>query len=147
MLDVNNFEYMKIGLVFLDKICLWFYGEVKKFEIINYRMFKFECDGLFCERIFGLMKDWECFCGKYKCVCYKGVVCDCCGVEVMKLKVCCECMGYIEFVVFVFYIWYFKGILSCMGFVMDMFLCVLEEIIYFVFYVVIELGDILFEKK
>lgn len=147
MIDVNNFYYMKIGLVLFEKICFWFFGEVKKFEIINYCILKFEKDGLFCERIFGFIKDWECSCGKYKCVCYKGMVCDRCGVEVIKFKVCCERMGYIEFVVLVFYIWYFKGILSCMGLLFDMLLRVLEEVIYFVFYVVVDLGLIGLEKK
>lgn len=115
--------------------------------MINYCILKFECEGLFCEWIFGFIKDWECVCGKYKCICYKGIVCDWCGVEVICLKVCCECMGYIELVVFVLYIWYFKGIFLCMGFVLDMSLCVLEEIIYFVLYVVIELGNMNLEKK
>lgn len=108
---------------------------------------KLECEGFFDEVIFGLIKDWECVCGKYKCICYKGIICDCCGVEVICVKVCCECMGYIELKVLVFYIWYFKGILLCMGFILDMSFCVFEEVIYFVVYVVIDLMDILLELK
>ena len=96
MLDVNNFEYMKIGLASPDKIRSWSYGEVKKPETINYRTLKPEKDGLFCERIFGPQKDWECHCGKYKRVRYKGVVCDRCGVEVTRAKVRRERMGHIE---------------------------------------------------
>lgn len=121
-MDLFNFDVIKISFVFFEKIREWLCGEVKKFEIINYRILKFEKDGFFCEKIFGLIKDWECYCGKYKKVKYKGVVCDKCGVEVIKVKVRCERMGYIEFVVFVFYIWYFKGVLSRMGLILDMIL-------------------------
>ncbi|CCQ19564.1 DNA-directed RNA polymerase subunit beta' [Listeria monocytogenes N53-1] len=147
MLDVNNFEYMKIGLASPDKIRSWSHGEVKKPETINYRTLKPERDGLFCERIFGPMKDWECSCGKYKRVRYKGVVCDRCGVEVTKSKVRRERMGHIELAAPVSHIWYFKGIPSRMGLVMDMSPRALEEIIYFASYVVTEPGDTPLEKK
>ncbi|EGP9696681.1 DNA-directed RNA polymerase subunit beta', partial [Listeria monocytogenes] len=125
----------------------WSHGEVKKPETINYRTLKPERDGLFCERIFGPMKDWECSCGKYKRVRYKGVVCDRCGVEVTKSKVRRERMGHIELAAPVSHIWYFKGIPSRMGLVMDMSPRALEEIIYFASYVVTEPGDTPLEKK
>jgi DNA-directed RNA polymerase subunit beta' len=138
---------MKIGLASPDKIREWSYGEVKKPETINYRTLKPEKDGLFCERIFGPTKDWECHCGKYKRVRYKGVVCDRCGVEVTKAKVRRERMGHIELAAPVSHIWYFKGIPSRMGLVLDMSPRNLEEIIYFASYVVIEPGDTTYEKK
>lgn len=147
MLDVNNFEYMKIGLASPDKIRSWSYGEVKKPETINYRTLKPEKDGLFCERIFGPQKDWECHCGKYKRVRYKGVVCDRCGVEVTRAKVRRERMGHIELAAPVSHIWYFKGIPSRMGLVLDMSPRALEEVIYFASYVVTEPGDTPLEKK
>lgn len=147
MLDVNNFEYMKIGLASPDKIRSWSFGEVKKPETINYRTLKPEKDGLFCERIFGPTKDWECHCGKYKRVRYKGVVCDRCGVEVTKAKVRRERMGHIELAAPVSHIWYFKGIPSRMGLVLDMSPRALEEVIYFASYVVTEPGDTALEKK
>ncbi|MFK2826836.1 DNA-directed RNA polymerase subunit beta' [Bacillus sp. B190/17] len=147
MLDVNNFEYMKIGLASPDKIRSWSYGEVKKPETINYRTLKPEKDGLFCERIFGPTKDWECHCGKYKRVRYKGVVCDRCGVEVTKAKVRRERMGHIELAAPVSHIWYFKGIPSRMGLVLDMSPRALEEVIYFASYVVTETGETALEKK
>ncbi|OLN23113.1 DNA-directed RNA polymerase subunit beta' [Domibacillus antri] len=147
MIDVNNFEYMKIGLASPDKIRSWSYGEVKKPETINYRTLKPEKDGLFCERIFGPTKDWECHCGKYKRVRYKGVVCDRCGVEVTKAKVRRERMGHIELAAPVSHIWYFKGIPSRMGLVLDMSPRALEEVIYFASYVVTESGDTALEKK
>ncbi|WP_062107680.1 DNA-directed RNA polymerase subunit beta' [Bacillus niameyensis] len=147
MLDVNNFEYMKIGLASPDKIRSWSYGEVKKPETINYRTLKPEKDGLFCERIFGPTKDWECHCGKYKRVRYKGVVCDRCGVEVTRMKVRRERMGHIELAAPVSHIWYFKGIPSRMGLILDMSPRALEEIIYFASYVVTEVGDTPLEKK
>ncbi|TYR78513.1 DNA-directed RNA polymerase subunit beta' [Priestia megaterium] len=147
MLDVNNFEYMKIGLASPDKIRSWSYGEVKKPETINYRTLKPEKDGLFCERIFGPTKDWECHCGKYKRVRYKGVVCDRCGVEVTRAKVRRERMGHIELAAPVSHIWYFKGIPSRMGLVLDMSPRALEEIIYFASYVVTDAGDTPLEKK
>jgi len=147
LLDVNNFEYMKIGLASPDKIRSWSYGEVKKPETINYRTLKPEKDGLFCERIFGPQKDWECHCGKYKRVRYKGVVCDRCGVEVTRAKVRRERMGHIELAAPVSHIWYFKGIPSRMGLVLDMSPRALEEIIYFASYVVTDAGDTPLEKK
>ncbi|MFJ5625162.1 DNA-directed RNA polymerase subunit beta' [Peribacillus loiseleuriae] len=147
MIDVNNFEYMKIGLASPDKIRSWSHGEVKKPETINYRTLKPEKDGLFCERIFGPQKDWECHCGKYKRVRYKGVVCDRCGVEVTRAKVRRERMGHIELAAPVSHIWYFKGIPSRMGLVLDMSPRALEEVIYFASYVVTETGDTTLEKK
>ncbi|WLR41972.1 DNA-directed RNA polymerase subunit beta' [Bacillus carboniphilus] len=147
MLDVNNFEYMNIGLASPDKIRSWSHGEVKKPETINYRTLKPEKDGLFCERIFGPTKDWECHCGKYKRVRYKGVVCDRCGVEVTRAKVRRERMGHIELAAPVSHIWYFKGIPSRMGLVLDMSPRALEEVIYFASYVVTDIGDTPLEKK
>ncbi len=147
LLDVNNFEYMKIGLASPGKIRSWSYGEVKKPETINYRTLKPEKDGLFCERIFGPQKDWECHCGKYKRVRYKGVVCDRCGVEVTKSKVRRERMGHIELAAPVSHIWYFKGIPSRMGLVLDMSPRALEEVIYFAAYIVTDSGDTTLEKK
>ncbi|MBU8791022.1 DNA-directed RNA polymerase subunit beta' [Oceanobacillus caeni] len=147
MLDVNNFEYMKIGLASSEKIRSWSYGEVKKPETINYRTLKPEKDGLFCERIFGPTKDWECHCGKYKRVRYKGVVCDRCGVEVTKSKVRRERMGHIELAAPVSHIWYFKGIPSRMGLVLDMSPRALEEVIYFAAYIVTDQGSTPLEKK
>ena len=147
MLDVNNFEFMKIGLASSEKIRSWSYGEVKKPETINYRTLKPEKDGLFCERIFGPQKDWECHCGKYKRVRYKGVVCDRCGVEVTKSKVRRERMAHIELAAPVSHIWYFKGIPSRMGLVLDMSPRALEEILYFAAYVVTDSGNTPLEKK
>ena len=147
LLDVNNFEYMKIGLASSEKIRSWSYGEVKKPETINYRTLKPEKDGLFCERIFGPQKDWECHCGKYKRVRYKGVVCDRCGVEVTKQKVRRERMAHIELAAPVSHIWYFKGIPSRMGLMLDMSPRALEEILYFAAYVVTDSGDTPLEKK
>lgn len=138
---------MKIGLASPEKIRSWSYGEVKKPETINYRTLKPEKDGLFCERIFGPQKDWECHCGKYKRVRYKGVVCDRCGVEVTKAKVRRERMGHIELAAPVSHIWYFKGIPSRMGLVLDMSPRALEEVIYFAAYIVTEAGDTPLEKK
>ncbi|MFS0881602.1 DNA-directed RNA polymerase subunit beta' [Metabacillus niabensis] len=147
MIDVNNFEYMSIGLASPDKIRSWSFGEVKKPETINYRTLKPEKDGLFCERIFGPTKDWECHCGKYKRVRYKGVVCDRCGVEVTRAKVRRERMGHIELAAPVSHIWYFKGIPSRMGLVLDMSPRALEEVIYFASYVTTDTGDTPLEKK
>ena len=147
MLDVNNFEFMKIGLASPDKIRSWSHGEVKKPETINYRTLKPEKDGLFCERIFGPQKDWECYCGKYKRIRYKGVVCDRCGVEITKAKVRRERMGHIELAAPVSHIWYFKGIPSRMGLLLDMSPRALEEVIYFAAYIVTDPGDTPLEKK
>lgn len=138
---------MKIGLASSDKIRSWSYGEVKKPETINYRTLKPEKDGLFCERIFGPQKDWECHCGKYKRVRYKGVVCDRCGVEVTKSKVRRERMAHIELAAPVSHIWYFKGIPSRMGLLLDMSPRALEEILYFAAYVVTDSGSTPLEKK
>ncbi|MFL2078828.1 DNA-directed RNA polymerase subunit beta' [Marinilactibacillus psychrotolerans] len=147
MIDVNNFESIQIGLASPDKIRSWSFGEVKKPETINYRTLKPEKDGLFCERIFGPTKDYECSCGKYKRVHYKGIVCDRCGVEVTKSKVRRERMGHLELAAPVTHIWYFKGIPSRMGLVLDMSPRALEEIIYFASYVVTDAGDTPLEKK
>ncbi|AGU60669.1 DNA-directed RNA polymerase beta' chain [Staphylococcus aureus subsp. aureus CN1] len=147
LIDVNNFHYMKIGLASPEKIRSWSFGEVKKPETINYRTLKPEKDGLFCERIFGPTKDWECSCGKYKRVRYKGMVCDRCGVEVTKSKVRRERMGHIELAAPVSHIWYFKGIPSRMGLLLDMSPRALEEVIYFASYVVVDPGPTGLEKK
>jgi DNA-directed RNA polymerase subunit beta' len=147
VLDVNNFEFMKIGLASPEKIRSWSRGEVKKPETINYRTLKPEKEGLFCEKIFGPTRDWECHCGKYKRVRYKGVVCDRCGVEVTRAKVRRERMGHIELAAPVSHIWYFKGIPSRMGLVLDMSPRSLEEVIYFASYVVVDPGPTPLEKK
>jgi len=140
MLDVNNFDSMRIALASPEQIREWSKGEVKKPETINYRTLKPEREGLFCEKIFGPTKDWECHCGKYKRVRYKGVVCDRCGVEVTRSKVRRERMGHIELAAPVSHIWYFKGIPSRMGLILDMSPRALEKVLYFASYVVIEPG-------
>ena len=137
MFETNNFDAMRISLASPEQVREWSRGEVKKPETINYRTLKPEKDGLFCERIFGPMKDWECHCGKYKRVRYKGIVCDRCGVEVTKSKVRRERMGHIELAAPVSHIWYFKGIPSRMGLILDMSPRALEKILYFASYVVI----------
>ncbi|WP_278462289.1 DNA-directed RNA polymerase subunit beta' [Thomasclavelia spiroformis] len=147
MANTNKFSAIQIGLASPQKICEWSYGEVKKPETINYRSQKPEKDGLFCERIFGPSKDWECSCGKYKKVRYKGVVCDRCGVEVTKSAVRRERMGHIELATPIAHIWYLKGIPSRMGLILDMSPKQLEEIIYFVSYVVIDKGSTPLEYK
>lgn len=136
MFELNNFDALQIGLASPEQIREWSRGEVKKPETINYRTLKPERDGLFCERIFGPIKDWECHCGKYKRVRYKGIVCDRCGVEVTKAKVRRERMGHIELAAPVSHIWYFKGIPSRMGLILDMSPRSLEKILYFASYVV-----------
>lgn len=136
MFELNNFDAIQIGLASPDQIRAWSRGEVKKPETINYRTLKPERDGLFCERIFGPMKDWECHCGKYKRVRYKGIVCDRCGVEVTKAKVRRERMGHIELAAPVSHIWYFKGIPSRMGLILDMSPRALEKVLYFASYIV-----------
>jgi len=145
--DFSNFDVIKIGLASPEKIKEWSKGEVKKPETINYRTLKPERDGLFCERIFGPTKDWECHCGKYKRVRYKGVICDRCGVEITKSKVRRERMGHIELASPVSHIWYFRGIPSRMGLILDMSPRALERILYFNSYVVLDGGDTPFEKK
>ena len=147
MANTNKFSAIQIGLASPQKIREWSYGEVKKPETINYRSQKPEKDGLFCERIFGPSKDWECSCGKYKKVRYKGVVCDRCGVEVTKSAVRRERMGHIELATPIAHIWYLKGIPSRMGLILDMSPKQLEEIIYFVSYVVIDKGSTPLEYK
>jgi DNA-directed RNA polymerase subunit beta' len=142
LLDVSNFERMRIGLASPEQIRAWSSGEVKKPETINYRTLKPERDGLFCERIFGPTKDWECHCGKYKRVRYKGIICDRCGVEVTRSKVRRERLGHIELAAPVSHIWYFKGIPSRMGLLLDMSPRSLEKILYFVSYVVTDPGNI-----
>ena len=136
MFELNNFDAIQIGLASPEQIREWSRGEVKKPETINYRTLKPERDGLFCERIFGPMKDWECHCGKYKRVRYKGIVCDRCGVEVTKAKVRRERMGHIELAAPVSHIWYFKGIPSRMGLLLDMSPRSLEKVLYFASYIV-----------
>ena len=147
MIDVNRFQYMKIGLASPEKIRSWSSGEVKKPETINYRTLKPEKDGLFCEKIFGPTKDWECACGKYKRIRHKGHVCENCGVEVTRAKVRRERMGHIELAAPVSHIWYFKGIPSRMGLLLDMSPRSLEEVIYFASYVVIDPGPTGLEAK
>ncbi|MBX5467816.1 MAG: DNA-directed RNA polymerase subunit beta' [Firmicutes bacterium] len=147
MLDVNNFDSMRIALASPEQIREWSKGEVKKPETINYRTLKPEREGLFCEKIFGPTKDWECHCGKYKRVRYKGVVCDRCGVEVTRSKVRRERMGHIELAAPVSHIWYFKGIPSRMGLILDMSPRALEKVLYFAAYVVIEPGTTPLMKK
>lgn len=141
-MDLFNFDAIKISLASPEKIREWSRGEVKKPETINYRTLKPEKDGLFCEKIFGPTKDWECHCGKYKKVKYKGVVCDKCGVEVTKAKVRRERMGHIELAAPVSHIWYFKGVPSRMGLILDMTPRNLEKVLYFAAYVVIDPGDV-----
>ena len=147
LLDVNNFDQIRIGLASPEMIRAWSSGEVKKPETINYRTLKPEREGLFCEKIFGPTKDWECHCGKYKRVRYKGVVCDRCGVEVTRAKVRRERMGHIELAAPVSHIWYFKGIPSRMGLLLDMSPRTLERVLYFASYIVLEPGDTGLTKK
>src|SRR6516162_7187021 len=136
MLEVNDFNAIRISLASPEQIRSWSYGEVTKPETINYRTLKPEKDGLFCERIFGPTKDWECYCGKYKRVRFKGIVCDKCGVEVARSKVRRERMGHIELASPVSHIWYFKGTPSRIGLLLDLSPRNLERILYFALYVV-----------
>jgi len=147
LLDLNNFERIRIGLASPEQIREWSSGEVKKPETINYRTLKPEREGLFCEKIFGPTRDWECHCGKYKRIRYKGVICDRCGVEVTTSKVRRERMGHIELAAPVSHIWYFKGIPSRMGLLLDMSPRSLEKVLYFVSYIVIDPGDTPLIKK
>ena len=147
MLDLNNFDRIRIAMASPEQIQQWSSGEVKKPETINYRTLKPERDGLFCERIFGPTRDWECHCGKYKRVRYKGVICDRCGVEVTKSKVRRERLGKIELAAPVSHIWYFKGIPSRMGLLLDMSPRALEKVLYFVSYIVLDPGDTNLIKK
>ena len=147
MIEVNKFDALKIGIASPERIREWSYGEVKKPETINYRTLRPERDGLFCEKIFGPTKDFECACGKYKRVRYKNIVCDRCGVEVTRSKVRRERMGHIELATPVSHIWFFKGVPSRMGLVLDMSPRDLEEVLYFVSYVVIDKGNAPLENK
>jgi DNA-directed RNA polymerase subunit beta' len=141
LLDVNFFDELRIGLATADDIRLWSHGEVKKPETINYRTLKPEKDGLFCEKIFGPTRDWECYCGKYKRVRFKGIICERCGVEVTRAKVRRERMGHIELAAPVTHIWYFKGVPSRLGYLLDLAPKDLEKIIYFAAYLVTEVDD------
>lgn len=147
MIEVNKIKALKIGIASPSKIREWSYGEVKKPETINYRTLRPERDGLFCEKIFGPTKDFECACGKYKRVRYKNIVCDRCGVEVTRSKVRRERMGHIELASPVSHIWFFKGVPSRMGLILDMSPRDLEEVLYFVSYVVIDKGNAPLENK
>ena len=147
MIEVNNIKGIRIGIASPEKIRSWSYGEIKKPETINYRTLKPERDGLFCEKIFGPTKDFECSCGKYKRLRYKNVVCDRCGVEVTRSKVRRERMGHIELASPCSHIWFFKGVPSKMGLVLDMSPRDLEEVLYFISYVVINPGSAPLEKK
>ena len=142
-----TFDAIKIGLASPETIREWSHGEVTKPETINYRTLKPERDGLFCERIFGPSKDWECHCGKYKKIRYKGVVCDKCGVEVTKASVRRERMGHINLAAPVSHIWYFKGIPSRMGLILDLSPRILEKVLYFASYIVLDPGETPLEKK
>jgi len=147
MFELNNFDSMQIGLASPEKIREWSYGEVTKPETINYRTQKPERDGLFCERIFGPTKDWECYCGKYKRIRYKGIICDKCGVEVTRSKVRRERMGHIELVTPVCHIWYFKGVPSKIGLVLELSIKALEQVLYFTSFIVLDPGSTSLEYK
>ena len=147
MLDANNFDALKIGLASPEQIRAWSSGEVKKPETINYRTLKPEREGLFCEKIFGPQRDWECHCGKYKRVRYKGIICDRCGVEVTRSKVRRERLGHIELAASVSHIWFFKGIPSRMGLLLDVSPRHLEKVIYFASYIVVDSGNTPLLKK
>ncbi len=147
MLDANNFDALKIGLASPEQIRAWSSGEVKKPETINYRTLKPEREGLFCEKIFGPQRDWECHCGKYKRVRYKGIICDRCGVEVTRSKVRRERLGHIELAASVSHIWFFKGIPSRMGLLLDVSPRHLEKVIYFASYIVVDAGNTPLLKK
>ena len=141
MLDVNFFDQLKIGLATADEIRAWSHGEVKKPETINYRTLKPERDGLFCEKIFGPTRDWECYCGKYKRVRFKGIICERCGVEVTRSKVRRERMGHIELAAPVTHIWYFKGVPSRLGYLLDLAPKDLEKVIYFAAYMITSVDE------
>ena len=141
MLDVNNFDELRIGLATQDQVRMWSNGEVKKPETINYRTLKPEKDGLFCEKIFGPTRDWECYCGKYKRVRFKGIICERCGVEVTRSKVRRERMGHIELAAPVTHIWYFKGVPSRLGYLLDLAPKDLEKVIYFASYIITSVDE------
>ena len=147
MMQFNEFDSIKIGLASPEQIKSWSYGEVTKPETINYRTLKPEREGLFCEKIFGPTKDWECHCGRYKRLRYKGKICERCGVEVTRAKVRRERMGHIELAAPVSHIWYFKGIPSRMGLMLDMSPRQLEQVLYFAEYIVYDAGDVPGLKK
>ena len=139
--DVNNFDRLRIGLASSEQIRQWSRGEVKKPETINYRTLKPEKDGLFCEKIFGPTKDWECYCGKYKRVRFKGIICERCGVEVTRAKVRRDRMGHIELAAPVSHIWYFKGVPSRLGYLLDIAPKDLEKVLYFASYIITSVND------
>jgi DNA-directed RNA polymerase subunit beta' len=141
VLDVNDSAQLSIALATADQIRTWSNGEVKKPETINYRTLKPEKDGLFCEKIFGPTKDWECYCGKYKRVRFKGIICERCGVEVTRQKVRRERMGHIELAAPVTHIWYFKGVPSRLGYLLDLAPKDLEKIIYFAAYLITNVNE------
>ena len=147
MFELNNFDSIQIGIASPEKIREWSYGEVTKPETINYRTQKPERDGLYCERIFGPTKDWECHCGKYKRIRYKGVICDKCGVEVTRAKVRRERMGHIDLVTPVSHIWYFKGVPSRIGTILNISIKKLEQVLYFTSFIVTDPGTTEFEYK
>src|SRR5436190_1330152 len=139
MPDVSQFDAIKIGIASGEDILSWSHGEVKKPETINYRTFKPERDGLFCERIFGPVKDWECACGRYKKIKYKGIVCERCGVEVTRSKVRRERMGHVELAAPVCHIWYLKGVPSPLSLILDLSPRLLEKVIYFASFIIIDI--------
>ena len=141
MRDIQDFASVKIKLASPDTIRAWSYGEVKKPETINYRTLRPEKDGLFCERIFGTTKEWECYCGKFKSIRYKGVICDRCGVEVTHFKVRRERTGHIELAAPVSHIWYYRSVPSRMGLLLDMQVAQLRAVLYYEKYIVIDAGD------
>ncbi|WBO93936.1 DNA-directed RNA polymerase subunit beta', partial [Treponema pallidum] len=141
MKDIRDFDSLQIKLASPDTIRAWSYGEVKKPETINYRTLRPEREGLFCERIFGTTKEWECFCGKFKSIRYRGVICDRCGVEVTHFKVRRERMGHIELATPVSHIWYYRCVPSRMGLLLDLQVIALRSVLYYEKYIVIEPGD------
>jgi DNA-directed RNA polymerase subunit beta' len=141
MSSESSFGLMQIGLATAEDIRGWSYGEVKKPETINYRTLKPEKDGLFCEKIFGPSRDWECYCGKYKRVRFKGIICERCGVEVTRAKVRRERMGHIELASPVTHIWYFKGVPSRLGYLLDLAPKDLEKVIYFAAYMITSVDE------
>jgi DNA-directed RNA polymerase subunit beta' len=141
MRDIQDFDSIMIKLASPEMIRAWSYGEVKKPETINYRTLRPEKDGLFCERIFGTTKEWECYCGKFKSIRYKGVICDRCGVEVTHFKVRRERMGHIELAAPVSHIWYYRSVPSRMGLLLDLPMAALRSVLYYEKYVVIDSGD------
>ena len=147
MFELNNFDSIRIGIASPEKIREWSYGEVTKPETINYRTQKPEPDGLFCEKIFGPTKDWRCRCGKYKLIRYKGIVCDRCGVEVTRAKVRRERMGHIELATPVSHIWFFRGVPSRIGTILELSPKFLEQVLYYVSYIVLDPGKTEFQYK